>query len=305
MWIKLKASLTSSLIILIFILLFSSCTGKSESFTFVFMTDIHVQPEKRAGEGFRSAIDKVNSLNPAFVITGGDLIMDALGQTQSRSDSLYNLYRNIITQFKMPVYNTLGNHEVFGLYEKSGISPENPEYGKQMFKNRLGEGNTYYSFNHKGWHFIILDGIGFTPERRYYGYVDSLQLAWLKNDLANVDKKIPVVISTHIPLFSIYGQMKNGPTFAMGQGGVVTNALDVIKSLENHNLKLVLQGHLHIVEEIRYGGTTYITGGAVSGAWWKGARDGFPEGFTVVEADKDDFSWEYMTYGWQAENSEK
>jgi 3',5'-cyclic AMP phosphodiesterase CpdA len=305
MWKKTKASLVSSLIIVIFILSFISCTKKSESFTFVFMTDIHVQPEKRAGEGFRRAIDKVNSLNPDFVITGGDLIMDALGQTQGRSDSLYNLYQNITAQFKMPVYNTMGNHEVFGLYEKSGISPDNPEYGKQMFKNRLGDGNTYYSFNHKGWHFIILDGIGFTPERSYYGYVDFLQLTWLKNDLANVDKKMPVVISTHIPLFSIYGQMKNGPTFAMGQGGVVTNALDVIKSLENHNLKLVLQGHLHIVEEIRYRGTTYITGGAVSGAWWNGAMDGFPEGFTVVEANKDDFSWEYMTYGWQAENSEK
>ena len=91
----------------------------------------------------------------------------------------------------------------------------------------------------------------------------------------------------------------------MGQGSVVTNALDVIKCMENYNLKLVLQGHLHIVEEIRYGGTTYITGGAVSGAWWNGARDGFPEGFTVVEAEKDDFHWEYMTYGWQAENSQK
>ena len=304
MWKKSKASLMSSVIILIFILSFISCTQKSDSFTFVFMTDIHVQPEKRAGEGFRKAIDKVNSLNPDFVITGGDLIMDALGQTQGRSDSLYNLYQNIITQFKMPVYNTMGNHEVFGLYERSGISPENPEYGKQMFKNRIGDGKTYFSFNHKGWYFIILDGIGFTPERSYYGHVDSLQLVWLKNDLANVDKKIPIVISTHIPLFSIYGQMKNGPTYAMGQGGVVTNALDVIKSLENHNLKLVLQGHLHIVEEIQYRGTTYITGGAVCGAWWNGARDGFPEGFMVVEADKDDFSWEYMTYGWQAEISD-
>ena len=62
----------------------------------------------------------------------------------------------------MPVYNTLGNHEVFGLYEKSGISPEHPEYGKQMYKNKLGDGKTYFSFDHIGWHFIILDGIGFT-----------------------------------------------------------------------------------------------------------------------------------------------
>jgi Icc protein len=300
---KVKQTFLVHLLFLIIIVSFTACKDSSKSFTFVFMTDIHLQPETRADEGFRSAIEKVNELNPDFVITGGDLIMDALAQTEGRADSLYDLYEKIVSQFNMPVYNTLGNHEVFGLYENSGIAPEHPEYGKKMFKNRLGNGNTYYSFDHKGWHFIILDGIGFTPERRYYGHIDSLQLDWLTKDIAKVDQNTPVVLSTHIPLFSIYGQMKNGPTFANGQGSVVTNALDVMKVLENHQVNLVLQGHLHVVEEIRYGNTTYITGGAVSAAWWKGPREGHPEGFTVVQVEKDQFSWKYMTYGWQAENT--
>jgi hypothetical protein len=114
-------------------------------------------------------------------------------------------------------------------------------------------------------------------------------------------KNTPLVLSTHIPLFSIYGQMKDGPTSAMGEGSVVTNALDVMKIFEGYNLKLVLQGHLHIVEEIRYAGTTFVTGGAVCGAWWKGARDGFPERFVVVDVKADKFDWEYKTFGWQAE----
>ncbi len=300
MWSKNKTGYIFLIIIISFFLCLSSCTKETNTFRFVFMTDIHVQPEKKADEGFRAAIEKVNQLNPDFVITGGDLIMDALGQTEGRADSLYDLYKKILSQLNMPVYNTIGNHEIFGLYENSGISPEHPEYGKQMFRNRLGKGNTYQSFDHKGWHFIILDGIGFTPERHYYGYIDSLQLDWLKKDIAKVDQKTPVVLSTHIPFYSIYGQMKNGPTYAMGQGEVITNALDVMKVLDNHNVKLVLQGHLHIVEEIRYGNTTYITGGAVCAAWWNGPRDGYPEGFVVIEVDKDQFSWEYMTYGWQA-----
>jgi 3',5'-cyclic AMP phosphodiesterase CpdA len=268
------------------------------------MTDIHLQPEKNATEGFTAAINKVNQMGSDFVITGGDLIMDALGQTEGRADSLYDLYDNVITKFRAPVYHTMGNHEVFGLYEESGIAPDHPEYGRQMFSNRLGNGSTYQSFDHKGWHFILLDGIGFTPERRYYGYIDSLQLEWLKDDIAGVDKNTPIVLSTHIPFFTVYSQIKNGPTSAAGQGSVITNALDVLKIFENHNLKLVLQGHLHIVEEIKYGNTTYITGGAVSAAWWNGPRDGFPEGFVVVKVDNDDFSWEYMTYGWHAEIAE-
>ena len=66
--------------------------SKDKNFEFVFLTDIHVQPEHQAAEGFSKAIDKVNSLNPDFVLTGGDLIMDALGQTKERADSLYQLY---------------------------------------------------------------------------------------------------------------------------------------------------------------------------------------------------------------------
>ena len=297
---KLIYTVLSVSFILIF---FSACKDKAADFRFVFMTDIHVQPERRAGEGFKSAIQAVNGLAPDFVITGGDLIMDALQTPEARVDSLYTLYQNLSAAFKMPVYNTLGNHEVFGLYEASGISPANPAYGKQMFRRRLGGGKTYYSFDYKNWHFIILDGIGFTAERRYYGHVDSLQLDWLKTDIAAVKPATPIVLSTHIPLFSIYGQMKNGPTYAMGAGSVITNALDVMQILAGHNLKLVLQGHLHVLEEIRYGNTTFLTGGAVSGAWWKGSRDGTPEGFLLVKVKGTDFSWTYKTYGWQAENS--
>lgn len=283
--------------------LLSACKTRIDSFRFVFMTDIHVQPEQQAEEGFARAITKVNELTPNFVITGGDLIMDALGQSFERADSLYNLYSKMLNQFQMPVYNTIGNHEVFGLYENSGVPTTHVEYGKKMFKNTLGEGKTYYSFDYNGWHFIILDGIGITPERRYVGHIDSLQLVWLKSDLIELDKKTPIVISTHIPLFSIYGQMKNGPTFAMSESSVITNALDVMEILQGYNLRLVLQGHLHMVEEIRYHNTSFITGGAVSGAWWKGPRDGFPEGFIIVDVNGNDFTWQYETYGWQVETA--
>ena len=80
-------------------------TESPDEFTFAFLTDIHLQPERNATEGFRKAIEKVNELNPDFVITGGDLIMDALGVSFNRADSLYTLYNNICEEFKMPVYN--------------------------------------------------------------------------------------------------------------------------------------------------------------------------------------------------------
>ena len=299
---KFKRFQSSVLFIAVVLILSLGC--EPSGFRFVFMTDIHVQPERHAAEGFRAAIEKANSLRPDFVITGGDLIMDALGQSYGRADSLYDLYESLIQNFRMPVYNTLGNHEVFGLYEKSGVSPEHAEFGKEMFKKRLGNGRTYYSFDHKGWHFIVLDGIGITEDRRYFGFIDSVQVEWLKEDLAGLSKDTPVVVSTHIPFVTVFGQMTHGGTYAMSESSVITNGKPVLELLDDYNLKLVLQGHLHILEDIFYEGTHYITGGAVSAAWWTGPRDGFPEGFVVIDVKGHDFSWSYETFGWQAKVEE-
>ncbi len=287
-------------IMIVLIVLLSLACDNSSNFSFVFLTDIHVQKELDADKGFSAAINKVNQLSPDFVLTGGDLIMDALGQTYGHADSLFALYTSLQQNFNMPVYNTLGNHEVFGLYEKSGISPQHAEYGRGMYLKRMDYDQTYYSFDHKGWHFIVLDAIGFTPERRYFGHIDSTQLQWIKNDLAHIDPQTPIVLSTHIPFVSVFGQFKQGSTYGMSQGEVIVNAHEVLQQFENHNLKLVLQGHLHALENIEYKGTHYITGGAVCAEWWKGPRDGFPEGFVVVDVKDDDFEWRYETYGWQS-----
>lgn len=270
---------------------------EKDKFSFVFITDIHVMPEQNATEGFSQAIDSINKTAPDFVLTGGDNIMDALGQTYGRSDSLYNLYEKTIQQFKMPVYHTMGNHEVFGLYEKSGISPDHDLYGKKMFEERLAK--RFYSFDHKNWHFIVLDGIGFTEDRRYYGYVDSLQLQWLKSDLEKVGTEKPVAVSIHIPLLSVGQQIMVEPTAGFNAGSVVTNAHEVIEILEQYNVKMVLQGHLHFLEDIYYNGIHYITGGAVSSQWWRGPRFGMEEGFLKVDISGEDFNWEYVDFGWQ------
>src|SRR5210317_1969544 len=123
------------IIVISIVLLFNQCEeAKEDSFSFVFMTDIHLQPERNAPEGFRQAISYVNKLKPDFVITGGDLIMDALGQRYSRADSLYKLYDGFSHDFNMPLYNTMGNHEIYGIYNSANASPTHPEYGEKMFE---------------------------------------------------------------------------------------------------------------------------------------------------------------------------
>ncbi|MBN2281678.1 MAG: metallophosphoesterase [Candidatus Marinimicrobia bacterium] len=282
------------IMLLLAVFLVQGCSQK-EDFSFVFMTDIHVEEGRNAITGFNQAIARVNELDPDFVITGGDLIMDALGQTFNRADSLYNIYDSLSQKIEAPVYNTIGNHEVFGIYEKGGVLPDNPFYGKEMFKNRVHK-ETYYSFDFQNWHFMVLDVIGIKPEERYFGYVDPAQIDWIKSDLAKLDKSTPIVISAHIPFVNI---MTSATEKSADEGIIVTNGLEVLKLFSDYNLKLVLQGHMHTLEEIIIKDIHFITCGAVSGHWWLGDHQGFEEGFGLFKVSGDDFTWQYIDYGWE------
>ncbi|MBC7124035.1 MAG: metallophosphoesterase, partial [Bacteroidales bacterium] len=272
---------------------------KKDTFSIAFMTDIHLQPEDKAVEGFTKALDTVNKLNPDFIITGGDLIMDALGQSYGRADSLYNLYQQVIKKSSKPVYNTMGNHELYGIYKKSNADPANPEYGELMFEKRLGK--SYYAFEHKGWKFIVINSIEDTKKGKYIGQIDSTQISWIKNELKNTNPKTPIVISTHIPFITAYTQKYGGTTLPNDSILVVYNAKEVIDLFNGYNLKLVLQGHLHIVEDIYIDGIHFITGGAVSGGWWEGPYKGVEEGFLFITFGENDFRWSYVDYGWQVQ----
>jgi len=271
-------------------------TKMEDSFSIVFMTDIHLQPELNAPEGFKQAIDTINSLKPDFVIAGGDLIMDALGQSYERSDSLYNMYVEMIKNLNMPVYNTMGNHEIYGLYIRDEAVENDPEYGEKMFEKRLGK--SYYSFEHKGWKFYILNSIDDTGRKSYYGWVDSTQLSWIKEDLAKTDTTTPIFISTHIPFITAFKQKYYGSTLMNDSSLVVANSKEVLDLFTNHNLKLVYQGHLHTCEDISIDGIHFITGGAVCGAWWKGPNMSFEEGFSKITFTKNAFTTKYIDYGW-------
>lgn len=287
-----------SIVLTFQITLYAQIKSKDE-ITFVFMTDIHIQPERNAIEGVKKAIQKINELKPDFVITGGDLIMDALAVSYERADSLYNLYNETIKLIKAPVYNTIGNHEIFGWYEKSGVSREHPEFGKKMFQNRIGK--NYQSVIFKNIKIFILDSVEELPEKgRYYGYVSQDQIDWLKDELSKTDTSMVLIVSTHIPLLTTFSQIRNGAMAANDRGLVVENSKEIFDLFKRHNLKLVLQGHLHIYEDINIQNKIrFITGGAVSARWWTGPNEGLEEGFVLVKIKGDKISAEYIDYGWE------
>lgn len=268
---------------------------KGESFSFAFLTDIHLKPEMGAPKGFQMAIDKVNELNPDFVLTGGDLVYDAMRGNQARSDTLFSLYKTMSAGFNMPVYNCLGNHDLFAIYAESPETSDHPDYKYGMFERYFGK--TYYSFDHKGWHFIVLNSLDVTPNKRYTGVFGEEELKWLKNDLAKVDTLTPVVLTTHLPMITARAQV-NGSD---GRGNV-SNSAEIFKMLEDYKSILILQGHIHWKE---YGSVNdrihFLTGGSIAGNGWKGRRHNTKEGFVMIHVNGYNFTWEYIDHGWEAE----
>ena len=73
---------------------------------------------------------------------------------------------------------------------------------------------------------------------------------------------------------SSFFQATAGHEEAAPRNRVVVNNREVLDCFAKHRLRLVLQGHLHVNEMLRWRGTTFITGGAVCGQWWRGRWHG-------------------------------
>lgn len=269
-----------------------------EPFSFLFVTDAHVQPELNAAAGTAQCFALARTLPADFAIQGGDHVFDALGVPRARADSLMALYRQVEHDLDRPVHHAIGNHDLFGIYPKSGAEPTDPEYGRKFFQDAFGP--TYYSFDHKGVHFVMLDSIGVTAARAYEGRIDPAQIEWLKRDLDALPPGAPIVVVSHIPIVTAFAAYKQLPNDAVLRMTSVQNSYEVLPVLYGRNVLGVLQGHTHVNERVDWHGIPFITGGAVSGNWWHGTHLGTPEGFTVVTVADNRLSTEYRTYGFRS-----
>jgi len=285
------------LILLLFVFTFSCTeanppqpTGGESSFSFAFFTDLHLNNgNNNCFQGFDQAINDAKSKNVDFIMTGGDNVdIDGLSNDAQTAHELYQKYALKIENAGIPFYPTIGNHDRFW-----GVEKDDPLYNEGLFEKYIHE--TTYSFNHKGWHFIVLN----TAQICGGNYcVDQEQKQWVAADLAKVDKQTPIVVSVHVPFLSVYypalrGDYTSTDTFS--------NFKEIWDMFENKNLKLVLQGHMHLYEEIKVKDVQFITAGAVSASWWGGAYHGTEEGYLKVDINGNNFDWEYVDYGWEVQ----
>jgi len=169
---------------------------QAEPFTFVHLTDIHVTRKRKGDEGYRKCIETIRALKtrPAFVLMGGDLAFDGNYTAKADFEECIRLYKEISDGMGIPYYNCIGNHDALGWHPQRKVPVDDPYIGKKMIMNRLGMQKSYYSFDHGGWHFVVLDSIypvGGKDDPTYEPRIGQEQLDWLRYDLGKAAGRRP------------------------------------------------------------------------------------------------------------------
>lgn len=277
---------------------------------FAHISDMHVEAEGPSREHFSRAMRNVQLLNPPveFVVNAGDCVMDVMFSDKDRAIAQWDRFQSVLSaDFPLPVYHAIGNHDVWGWGlkpEKQAAAQNDPLYSKGMALERLGLPNRYYTFDHGGWRFIVLDSIHLADlafNQPYTGKLDEEQYEWLVQTLDATPATTPICIVSHIPIFGASGLMdsdeSSGNWVMPGAWQHIDGRKLIALFWEHPNVKLCLSGHTHQVEDLRYHGVNYLTNGAISGNWWKGAYHDFPPGYVVFNLYTDGSSEsEFVSY---------
>ena len=279
-------------------------------FRIAFVTDLHLMQDgaQRSAEGIAACLTAVEKLDPKpeFILVGGDLVNNARALTVDQAEKSYDLFLKIWNDHtSLPTHWTFGNHDLVGTNNPT-VSPSDKFYGKGLFRHRLKLPSLFYSFDYKGWHFVVLDDVEAEPDHSYIGKLFEDELAFLRADL-NAHRSMPTIICAHIPTLSnlpmglLMAHAANHQPPTPAKNLVCTNGSALMDDLPQHNVRAVLAGHLHFMEKIQMNGVQFINSGAVCGSYWKGPNFGCPEGFGVVDLGADGLvAFDYRDYGWKA-----
>ena len=199
----------------------SATAAAGTDFYFVQLSDCHwgfegaaVNPDARGT--LKKAVAAVNGMSrqPDFVMFTGDL-------THTTDDPKERRQR--LTEFR-EIVSALNVKQVRFMPGEHDASLDNGKAFKEFF------GETHYTFDHKGVHFIVVDNVS-DPTAA----IGDEQLEWLRADLDKQPKDARIVVFTHRPLFDLYPQWD----WATRDGA------RAIALLQTHDNVTVFYGHIH------------------------------------------------------------
>jgi len=200
--------------------------GKGTDFTFVQISDSHIGFSKPANPDvtatLQTAIHKINAIphRPDFIIHTGDLSQLS---KPSEFDTLDQVLKGAAPK---QIYFVPGEHDM--------LTDNGEQYLQRYGRGTKGAG--WYSFDHKGVHFVGLVNV-VNLKAGSLGSLGPEQLEWLEDDLKGHSASTPIVLFAHIPLWTIY------PDWGWG----TDDSEQALSYLKRFGSVTVLNGHIHQV----------------------------------------------------------
>ena len=196
----------------------------ASDFSFVQISDSHIGFNKAANQNvsgtLQLAIDKVNAV-PGSV----DLMLHTGDISQSAKPAEFDTAQQIISGARVgQTFYVPGEHDT--------AVDDGALYRERFGKDAQGSG--WYSFNHKGVHFV---GLNNSLQIDALGKLGDEQLRWLKSDLGSLSASTPIVLFAHIPLWMVY------PNWGWG----TQDGAEALSYLKRFGSVTVLNGHIHQV----------------------------------------------------------
>ncbi|HLK35081.1 MAG TPA: metallophosphoesterase, partial [Terriglobales bacterium] len=213
-------------------------TRSAAGFSFVQISDSHIGFDKGANPDvtatLQSAIDKIKALpvQPDLILHTGDL---SHLSKPAQFDTLDQVLKG------------MGHKQIFYVPGEHDVAGDN---GKQ-FLQRYGKGTAgdgWYSFNHKGVHFVGLVNV-LNLQAGGLGRLGQEQLHWLRHDLDGQSSSTPIVVFAHIPLWAVYLQW----------GWGTQDSAQALSFLKRFGSVTVLNGHIHQIMQKVEGNVTFHT----------------------------------------------
>jgi Icc protein len=217
-------------------LLGAATKDSKDDFEFVQISDSHIGFNKPANPDvtgtMHAAIEKINGLSrqPEFLIHTGDLTH------QSKPEEFDGMDQVLKSARTKEVFYVPGEHDTSVDDGKAYLD----RYGKGA------RGKGWYSFDHKGVHFVGLVNV---LQLEGMGKLGTDQLEWLEGDLRARSASTPVVLFAHIPLWTVYPQW----------GWGTQDSAQALSYLKRFGSVTVLNGHIHQVMQKVEGNVTFHT----------------------------------------------
>ena len=205
---------------------------------FVQISDSHIGFDKPANPDVNGTLTKtialVNALpqQPAMIIHTGDI-------THLSKPAEFDTAASLMSQLKVTeLHTTPGEHDVADADVK--------EYFSRFGKPSKNKG--YYSFDSKGVHFISLINV-LNFKTNGLGALGTEQIEWLEKDLKGRSASTPIVVFTHMPLWTVYAP------WGWGTG----DADQAMGYLKRFGSVTVINGHIHQIVQKEEGNITFHT----------------------------------------------